>query len=70
METTKLKIEGMSCGHCVKSVTKALSDTPGVVSASVDLARGVAEIQHDGTVNESVLIAAVQEEGYAATSGE
>jgi len=70
MESTKLKIEGMSCGHCVKSVTQALTNTPGVVSASVDLARGVAEIQHDGTVNESVLIAAVQEEGYAATSGE
>ena len=70
MERIQLKIGGMTCGHCVKSVTNALTSTPGVVSASVDLARGVAEIQHDGTVNESVLIAAVQEEGYAATSGE
>lgn len=68
MEKTYLKIEGMTCRHCVKSVTKALTDTPGVGAASVDLAEGTAVIEHDGTVNDLALIAAVQEAGYAATS--
>lgn len=68
MEKTYLKIEGMTCGHCVKSVTKALTDTPGVGSASVDLTEGTAIVEHDGTVDNAALIGAVREAGYSATS--
>ena len=38
-----LEIEGMSCGHCVKSVQAALSAVPGVLSANVTVGR--AEVQ-------------------------
>ncbi|MFA7280212.1 MAG: cation transporter, partial [Sterolibacterium sp.] len=37
METTTLKVTGMSCGGCVKTVTKVLQELPGVNQAEVSL---------------------------------
>lgn len=65
METTQLRISGMSCEMCVQHVTKALQSVPGVQAAKVDLAAGRAEVQHDGATLPS-LIEAVDEEGYQA----
>jgi len=59
-----LKISGMSCGGCVKSVTRILSAVPGVSRASVDLESGRAEIQ--GSAGWERLTAAVQAAGYGA----
>jgi len=58
-------IEGMTCDHCVKAVTKALEDVEGVESAEVSLAAGNAVVSGDAKPED--LIAAVQEEGYRAT---
>jgi len=41
---TTLKIEGMSCNHCVRSVKGALAELPGVKSVEVDLKSGTATI--------------------------
>lgn len=61
----KLKIEGMSCGHCVGAVTRALQALPGAERVrEVSLERGEAVI--DGTVDVSAAIHAVEEEGYTA----
>ena len=62
----KLKVGGMNCGHCVKSVTEALSGVAGVKKViEVSLERGEAVI--DGTANAAALIAAVEERGFEAT---
>ena len=61
--TTQLRIEGMTCGHCVAAVKRALEAVPGVESAEVSLAEGRAKI--NGTALEAELITAVEEEGYA-----
>jgi len=37
MEETVLKVEGMSCDHCVKAVQKAVGALPGIENVSVDL---------------------------------
>ncbi len=58
----KLKISGMTCGHCVKSVKAALEAVPGVTEAEVELASGEAEVK--GTADAEALCAAVREEGY------
>jgi copper chaperone len=42
-----LKVKGMSCQHCVMSVTKALSQLDGIKNVQVDLAKG--EIRFDNT---------------------
>jgi copper ion binding protein len=44
---TVLKVKGMSCQHCVMSVTKALGQLEGVKNVQVDLAKG--EVQFDNT---------------------
>ena len=62
---TKLKIEGMSCEHCVRAVSGALQEVPGVDSVvEVSLGRGEAIIE--GSAETASLIAAIEEEGYRA----
>ena len=61
---TVLKIDGMTCGHCVAAVRKALEETPGVESADVVLSEGRATVMHGGIVG--ALVAAVEDEGYGA----
>ena len=59
----ELKIEGMSCDHCVRAVTKALTKVPGVTRVvEVSLDRGEAIV--DGEAAFEQLAAAVREEGY------
>ena len=41
--TRTLKIDGMSCGHCVKAVTMTLQDLPGVEVKDVAVGRAVIE---------------------------
>jgi copper ion binding protein len=63
MKTT-LKIEGMSCEHCVKHVTQALEGIPGVSSAAVSLKDQSALVEHGDQVSLDSLKAAVTEAGY------
>ncbi len=65
---TELKIDGMSCGHCVASVKSALESVAGVDKAEVSLAEGMAVVEHTGARSED-LVAAVEEEGYTAELG-
>jgi copper chaperone len=62
---TKLKIDGMSCEHCVRAVSGALEGVPGVEKVvEVSLDRGEAILE--GSAETAALIAAVEEEGYRA----
>lgn len=47
MAKTKLKINGMSCQHCVRTVTDALTELPGVRRAKVNLRKGEAVVHFD-----------------------
>lgn len=49
MDKTKLKIGGMSCQHCVKTVTEALTELPGVRRAKVNLRKGEAVVHFDAS---------------------
>lgn len=64
MSKTELRITGMTCGHCVASVTKALKAVPGVSSAEVSLEEGRAVVL--GTADQKQLLQAVQGQGYEA----
>jgi copper ion binding protein len=61
---TKLKIEGMSCEHCVKAVKTALEEIGGVNSAAVNLKDKYALVDHGDEVSQAALKSAVEEEGY------
>ena len=62
MSEHRFVVAGMADGHCVMTVTEALSAVPGVSSVKVDLASGVAVI--DGDVDEIAVHEAVAEAGY------
>jgi copper chaperone len=67
MKTTRLKIQGMTCGHCVDAVESALRGRGGVRNATVHLEEGAAEVEYDETaVSPEQLVEVVEEEGYSA----
>ncbi len=47
METLELKVEGLHCDGCVKSVTRMLTAVPGVEQVDVSLAEGKASVRYD-----------------------
>lgn len=63
---TTLRIEGMSCNHCLSAVESALKAVPGVQDATVNLNEGTAIITHNESIALSDLVAAVDEAGYRA----
>ena len=64
-ETTELAIEEMTCASCVGRVEKALTQLPGVLEASVNLATERARVRHlAGVVAITDLEAAVEKAGY------
>lgn len=68
MATANLKIGGMTCQGCVRSVTKKLSAVDGVASANVDLEAAKATVEYDESrANPAGLIAAVQQIGFQAS---
>ncbi len=58
-----LKIEGMTCGHCVMLVQSALEAVPGVKAAKVDLLERQALVDGDA-LDDQALRAAVSDAGY------
>jgi copper chaperone len=60
----KLKVEGMSCQHCVMRVQKALQEVPGVLAVRVDLNKGEANVTIKEGVFTQALIAAIKNAGY------
>lgn len=60
-------IEGMSCGHCVMRVRKALEETPGVTTADVNLLDGKASVEGDN-LDANLLRGAVIKAGYTVVS--
>jgi copper chaperone CopZ len=67
MKTTRLKVSGMTCGHCASAVEKALKTRPGVRSATVHLDENAAEVEYaPSEVSPEQLVSAVQGAGYQA----
>lgn len=60
-------VTGMTCGHCVSSVTEEISEIPGVTAVDVDLASGRMTVAGEGFTDDDVR-AAVDEAGYEVTS--
>jgi len=59
-----IKIEGMSCGHCVLAVTEALTEVGGVREVRIDLERGEASFEDDPSVDLDTVKEAVRKAGY------
>lgn len=65
MESLTLEVSGMSCGHCVARVDKALKSIPGVTVETVNI--GTASVSFDPAKTSATAIAeSVVEAGYPA----
>ena len=63
-----LKISGMSCEHCVKAVTRALTDVDGIENISVSLEKGEAMFDEAGPVDYDEVRRKIEDAGYELES--
>ena len=63
----RIKIQGMSCQHCVMSVTKALGGIPGLKNVKVDLVKGEATFENTQNATREDIRKAVEDAGYTVT---
>ena len=65
MRQGSFKIEGMSCGHCVQAVKKALEELRGTTVQ--DVAVGRATVEYDPAVaSPEKIVEAIDRAGYTA----
>lgn len=62
-QTSTYTVTGMTCGHCVASVTEEVQEIPGVTDVQVQLEGGALTVTGDDVTDEAVR-AAVEEAGY------
>lgn len=61
--TETIEIDGMSCGHCVDSVKRALEETEGVEVCEVNI--GSARVSYDpDTVQRATITQAIEDVGF------
>ena len=57
-------VSGMTCGHCVASVTEEVQEVPGVEHVDVVLETGVLTVTSGSEVDDDAVRRAVEEAGY------
>ena len=63
--TSTYTVTGMTCGHCVSSVTEELAKLDGVTSVDVDLASGQVTVEYTTPLDDTAVADAVDEAGYS-----
>jgi copper ion binding protein len=64
MATTTYTVKGMTCGHCVSSVSSEVGALPGVSGVDVDLPTGTVTVTSDEPLDTGAVRTAVEEAGY------
>jgi len=62
--TATYQVSGMTCGHCVQSVSSEMSALDGVEAVDVDLASGAVTVTSQQPLDTDAVRAAVDEAGY------
>ena len=68
IDTTTITVTGMTCAHCVRSVSEELAGVEGVEDVAVDLGTGRVTLRTSAPVEAAALRAAVEEAGYEVGS--
>ena len=70
-EEITVAVSGMSCEHCVKSITEAVQALEGVEDVKVDLSGGSVSCRlTDESVTRADVVEAIEEAGYEAAKGD
>jgi copper chaperone CopZ len=64
-ETSTYTVTGMTCGHCVASVTEEIEEIAGVENVDVVLESGTVTVTSSTPLERAAVEAAVTEAGYA-----
>ena len=64
MSETTYTVTGMTCAHCVASVTEEITEIDGVTAVTVDLPTGAVTVTSTTQIDEAEIRAAVTEAGY------
>jgi copper chaperone len=64
MSKTTYTVTGMTCGHCVASVTEEISEIDGVTDVAVELSTGAVTVTSTEPVSDADVRTAVEEAGY------
>lgn len=67
MITQSFTVGGMTCQHCVQSVTEELGELPGVSHVDVSLDTGAVTLTSEVEISEEAASAAVREAGYSVS---
>ncbi|MDE0803754.1 MAG: copper ion binding protein [Acidimicrobiales bacterium] len=70
MSTSTFTVGGMTCDHCVSSVTEAVGKIDGVDSVDVELESGLVTLESDTEIeiDTDAFTAAIERAGYEVTS--
>ena len=68
MTTSIYTVTGMTCQHCVASVTTEVSRLDHVTAVEVDLDAGKVTVESTESIPEQAVIDAIQEAGYSAVA--
>jgi copper chaperone len=63
-DTRSYTVSGMTCAHCVSSVTEEVQEIPGVDSVDVVLETGALTVTSSRPLDDDAVKAAVEEAGY------
>ena len=64
MSTATYTVTGMTCEHCVASVTEEIGELPGVEGVQVDLPTGAVTVTSEQPLDAAAVRSAVEEAGY------
>jgi copper chaperone len=67
MNQTTYAVTGMTCSHCVASVTEEINEINGVTDVAVDLPTGAVTVTSDRPIDGADVRAAIEEAGYQLT---
>ncbi len=68
MSEASYTVTGMTCEHCVASVTEEITKIGSVTAVAVDLPTGAVTVTSDAPVDDAQIRAAVEEAGYQLTA--
>lgn len=69
MSEQSFRVEGMTCGGCVRSVTRAVQQLAGVESVDVSLADKRATVRYDDArVTPAAIVGAITDAGFEASA--
>lgn len=61
-------VTGMTCGHCVSSITEEVGEIDGVTDVAVDLPTGAVTVTSAAPLDDARVRAAVEDAGYKLAS--